>query len=50
MDQLSAYSTSIDPLYFIMRFMDGFSVEICCIVLMQHPKDFDTACTLALLF
>jgi hypothetical protein len=48
-DQLSSYSTSIDPLYYTMRFIDGLKPEIHSIVLMQRPKDLDTACTLALL-
>ena len=47
-DQMSSYSTSTDPLYYTMRFIDGLKPEICSVVLMQRPKDLDTACTLAL--
>jgi small-conductance mechanosensitive channel len=48
-DQLSAYFQSTDPLYFTMRFMDGLRPDLKSVVLMQRPKNLDTAYTLALL-
>jgi hypothetical protein len=48
-DQFSAYSTTTDPLYYTMQFIDGLKPEIRAVVLMQCPKDLDTACTLTLL-
>jgi hypothetical protein len=48
-DQLTAYDHSTDPLYFTMRFIDGFKFDIKPIVLVQRPKYLDTAYSLALL-
>jgi hypothetical protein len=48
-DQLNSYSQKNDPMYFTMRFIDGLKPEIKAIVLVQCPKSFDIACTLALL-
>lgn len=48
-DQLKAYASSVDPVYFTTRFVDGLHSDIRSIVLVQRPKDLDTACTLALL-
>lgn len=48
-DQLNAYSQTSDPMYFTMRFIDGLKPEIKAVVLVQRPKTFDTACSLALL-
>jgi len=49
MDQLKVYSPKHDHHYFTMRFIDGLHCDIKAIVLVQRPKDFDTAATLALL-
>jgi hypothetical protein len=49
MDQLKAYSPKHDQLYFTMRFIDGLRHDIKSVVLVQRPKDLDTAATLALL-
>jgi hypothetical protein len=49
MDQLKVYSPKHDHLYFTMRFIDGLRSNIKSIVLVQCPKDLDTAATLALL-
>ncbi|CAD6256357.1 unnamed protein product [Miscanthus lutarioriparius] len=48
-DQLKSYSPTNDPMYFTMRFIDGLKPDIKAIVLVQRPKTFDTACSLALL-
>lgn len=48
-DQLTSYAKSTDPLYFITRFVDGLRPEIYAVLIVQHPKTLDTACTLALL-
>jgi hypothetical protein len=48
-DQLKAYSSSMDPLYYTTRFVDGLREEIKQSIIVQHPKDLDTACCLALL-
>jgi hypothetical protein len=48
-DQLSAYTSSIDPLYYTLRFIDGLREDIRSIVLVQRPQDLDTACVLAAL-
>jgi hypothetical protein len=46
-DQLSAYTSSTDPLFYTMRFIDGLRDDIKSIVLIQRPQDLDTACVLA---
>jgi hypothetical protein len=48
-DQLKAYSQSTDPMFYTMRFIDRLRADIEAIVLVLHPKDLDTACTVALL-
>jgi hypothetical protein len=48
-DQLIPYVHSTDPLYFAMCFIDGLMYDIKSIVLVQRPKDLDTAYSLALL-
>jgi hypothetical protein len=48
-DQLKAYSQSTDPMFYTMRFIDGLCADIKAIVLVLHPKDLDTACTVAML-
>jgi hypothetical protein len=48
-DQLSAYTSSTDPLYYTLRFIDGLREDIRSIVLVQRPQDLDTACVLAAL-
>jgi hypothetical protein len=46
-DQLHAYSPHADPLYYTMRFVDGLRDDIKSIVLVQRPRDVDTAVVLA---
>jgi hypothetical protein len=46
-DQLKAYSTISDPLYYTMRFIDGLRDEIKSVVLVQRPRNLDTAFVLA---
>ncbi|WVZ54205.1 LOW QUALITY PROTEIN: hypothetical protein U9M48_005042 [Paspalum notatum var. saurae] len=48
-DQLVAYGPNTDPLYYTMRFIEGLCPDIRAAVLIQRPKDLDSACTLALL-
>lgn len=47
-DELAAYESRTDPLYFTMCFVDGLKHEIKTIVMVQRPPNLDTACTLAL--
>jgi hypothetical protein len=47
-DQLTAYSPNSNPLFFTTHFIDGLRHDIKSIVLVQRPKNFDTACRLAL--
>lgn len=49
MDQLTAYESHTDPLYYTMRFIDGLKSEFKSVILVQRPPDWDTACALALL-
>jgi hypothetical protein len=46
-DQLSAYTSTTDPLYYTLTFIDGLRDDIKSIVLVQRPADLDTACVLA---
>ncbi len=48
-DQLSAYESVTDPLYFTTRFADGLREDVRAVVMLQQPPDLDTACSLALL-
>lgn len=48
-EQLSAYTTSRDHLYYATRFIDGLRDDIRPTVLVARPQDLDTAATLALL-
>jgi hypothetical protein len=46
-DQLNSYQPMSDPLYYTMRFLDGLRHDIKSIVMIQRPKDLDTAYVLA---
>lgn len=46
-DQLIAYENSNDPLYFIMRFIEGLRSDLKAAILIQRPSDLDTAFVLA---
>jgi len=48
-DQLTAYNHVQDPLYYTMHFIDGLKPDIRAVVLVQRPKDLDTAYSLAIL-
>jgi hypothetical protein len=48
-DQLAAYTTEIDPMYYTLRFIDGLRPEIKSVVLVQRPQDLDTAYVIATL-
>jgi hypothetical protein len=47
-DELAAYESHTDPLYYAMRFVDGLRDEIKTIVMVQRPHNLDTACSLAI--
>ncbi|CAO2034871.1 unnamed protein product [Urochloa humidicola] len=46
-DQIAAYETHADPLYYTMKFIDGLREEFRKYVLLQRPPDLDTAYVLA---
>jgi hypothetical protein len=46
-DQLNAYNLPSDPLYYTTKFIDGLRSDIKSVVLIQHPRDLDTAYVLA---
>jgi hypothetical protein len=46
-DQLAAYEGLGDPLHYTMRFIDGLKEELRASILIQRPKDLDTAYILA---
>jgi hypothetical protein len=46
-DQLNAYQHMSDPLYYTLKFVDGLRDDIKAVVMLQRPKDFDTAVVLA---
>jgi hypothetical protein len=48
-EQLFAYTPNPDHLAYTTRFVDGLRDDIRAIILVQRPKDLDSACTLALL-
>jgi hypothetical protein len=48
-DQLSSYTTTTDPLYYTLQFIDGLRDDIKSVVLVQRPADLDIACVLATL-
>ncbi|CAN6291984.1 unnamed protein product [Urochloa humidicola] len=48
-DQLDAYESVSDPLYFTTRFVDGLRDDIRAVVMIQRPSELDSACSLALL-
>jgi hypothetical protein len=48
-EQLSAYTANPNHLFYTTCFIDGLRADIHAIILVQHPQDLDTACTLALL-
>jgi hypothetical protein len=39
-DQLKAYASGVDPIFFITRFVDGLKPDIRAIVIVQRPKTF----------
>jgi hypothetical protein len=47
-DQLAAYESKANPLYYAMRFVDGLRDDIRSMVMIQHPPTYDSACALAL--
>ena len=49
MNHLISYSDAIHPLYFLTRFVEGLRQDIRVVVMVQRPKDLDTACALAIL-
>jgi hypothetical protein len=48
-DQLQACSPNVEPLYYTTRFIDGIKNDIKYFIVVERPKDLDTACCLTLL-
>jgi hypothetical protein len=48
-DQLAAYESDANPLYYVMHFVDGLHDDIKSVVMIQHPATLDSACVLALM-
>jgi hypothetical protein len=46
-DQLNAYNLPSDLLYYTTKFIDGLRSDIKSVVLIQRPRDLDTAYVLA---
>jgi hypothetical protein len=42
-DQLKAYSSTTDPLFYTMRFIDGLHPELKAIILVARPQSLDAA-------
>lgn len=47
-DQLTAYESHTDTLYYTMKFVDGLRDDIKSTIMVQRPSNLDTACSLAL--
>jgi hypothetical protein len=47
-DQLKTYSSSTDPLFYTMRFVDGLRAELKAIILVSRPQSLDAAISMAL--
>jgi hypothetical protein len=48
-DQLAAYESDANPLYYAMRFVDGLKEDIRKVVMIQGPGDLDSACALTMI-
>ena len=48
-NHLISYSDAVHPLYFLTRFIEGLRTDIRAVVMVQRPKDLDTACALTIL-
>lgn len=46
-DQLTAYGTGTDPMYFTLRFIDGLKDDTQSAVMIQRPSRWDSAAVLA---
>lgn len=49
MHQMLAYDCELKPVYFVTKFVEGLKDAIRTVIMVQRPKDLDTACSLALL-
>lgn len=47
MNGLIEHHKSWDPLYFVTKFVDGLRPDIRVVVMVQQPRDLDTAVALA---
>jgi hypothetical protein len=47
-NQLAAYESNFNPLYYATRFVDGLRDDLKSMVMIQRPSTFDVACVLAL--
>jgi hypothetical protein len=48
-DELAAYESRTDPLYYTMRFVDGLRHDIKAVIMVHHPPNLNVACALALM-
>jgi hypothetical protein len=46
-DQLNAYQSMSEPLYYTLKFVDGLRDDVKAVVMLQRPQDLDTAAILA---
>uniref|UniRef100_A0ACD5W733 Uncharacterized protein n=1 Tax=Avena sativa TaxID=4498 RepID=A0ACD5W733_AVESA len=49
MNHLVSYSDTTHPYLFLTWFIEGLRSNIRAVIMVQHPTDLDTACSLALL-
>jgi hypothetical protein len=47
-DELAAYESHTDPLYYTTRFINGLRPYINAVIMVQRPSNLDSACALAL--
>jgi hypothetical protein len=48
-DQLASYEPGTNQLYYAMTFVDGLHEDIKYMVMIQHPFNLDSACSMALM-
>lgn len=47
-DHLFAYEANADPLYYMMRFIDGLRDDVKVVIMVQRPSTLDIVCALSL--
>jgi hypothetical protein len=45
-DKLATYESDVNPLYYVMCFVDGVKEDIKSMVMIRHPFTLDSACAL----